>query len=134
MEHDRTTMGGSSGLGKLTPFGEVARRIRREKGILLLDMAKAATVTPGFLSLVETGKKQIPEYLVGRIARGLDLSAEQFAELQNAAALSAREFRIDLGHDPSVFDRRVAHAMQTGFAKMTPMQKRKILKLLTEKD
>jgi len=134
MEHDRTTTGRQSGSGRLTPFGEAARQIRIEKGILLLDMARAAEVTPGFQSLVETGKKQIPGDLVGKICAGLDLSSKHKAQLEEAALLSARQFPIEMGPDASIVDRRVAHALQTGFAKMSPRQKQMMLKLLTEKD
>lgn len=134
MAQDRTTIGRQSGSGRLTPFGDTARQIRTEKGILLLDMARAADVTPGFLSLVETGKKQIPSDLVGKIASGLDLSSKHKSELEEAAVLSARQFPIEIGPDASIVDRRVAHALQTGFAKMSPRQKQKMLKLLTEKD
>lgn len=134
MAQDRIINGRQSGRGKLTPFGEFARQIRREKGILLLDMAKAADVTPGFLSLVETGKKQAPDRMVTKIAHGLKLTAEQEADLMEAAALSAREFRIEIAHDADMVDRRVAHALQTGFAKMSPKKKEQILQLLKKKD
>ncbi len=134
MENDRTTTGRQSGGGKLTPFGETARGIRLAKDILLLDMARAADVSPGFMSLVETGKKQIPAGLVEKISVGLDLSSKQKSALEEAAALSARQFRIDLGPDAQMIDRRVGYALQTGFARMSPKQKQKILKLLTEKE
>lgn len=134
MEQTRTTTGRPSGGGKLTPFGETARQIRLEKDILLLDMARAADVSPGFLSLVETGKKQIPNDLVGKIVAGLDLSKHDKDLLEEAAVLSARQFQIDISPDANIFDRRVAHALQTGFARMSPKQKQKMLKLLTEKE
>lgn len=134
MAQDRTSTGRQSGGGKLTPFGETARQIRLEKGILLLDMARAANVTPGFLSLVETGKKQIPSDLVGKIVAGLDLSESHKRELDEAAALSVRQFSIEVGPEATIVDRRVAHALQTGFARMSPKQKQRMLKLLTEKE
>lgn len=118
--------------GRLTLFGEALRGIRKDKGILLLDMARAAGVSPGFLSLVETGKKPIPDRLVNAIVAGLDLSCDQEAKLVEAAALSARDYKISLEAGASKFDRRVAHALQTGFAKMSPAAKKKILKLLEE--
>lgn len=134
MAQSRTTTGRPSGGGKLTPFGETARQIRLERGILLLDMAKAAGVSPGFQSLVETGKKPIPSDLVGKIVAGLDLSEQHKDRLEQSAVLSARQFHIDVGVEATIIDRRVAHALQTGFARMSPKQKQEMLKLLTEKE
>jgi transcriptional regulator with XRE-family HTH domain len=110
----------------------MTRSIRKEKGILLIDMARAAHVTSGFLSLVETGKKAIPERLVPAIVAGLDLSAKQASELAEAAAISAKEYKIQIASGAAPLDRRVAHALETGFAKLTPDAKAKILKLLEE--
>lgn len=114
----------------LTPFGELTRKIRKDKKLLLIEMARVAGVTSGFLSLVETGKKPIPDRLVPAIAAGLDLTAEDQRKLQLAAALSAKEYKIQLASGAPTLDRQVAHALQTGFAKMTPKAKAKILRLL----
>lgn len=120
------------GVGKWTPFGEVMRAIRREKGILLIDMARIAEVSPGFLSLVETGKKPIPDRLIHAIVSGLDLDTNKEVQLREGAALSAKEYKIHLEAGAAQFDRKVAHALQTGFAKMSTKNKAKILKLLEE--
>lgn len=124
----RTEGGG----GRLTPFGQLTREIRKQKGILLIDMARAAGVTSGFLSLVETGKKPIPDRLVPAIVAGLDLNTEQGRALTEAADLSAKEYKIQIKSGAGPLDRKVAHALQTGFAKLAPDAKQKILKLLEE--
>jgi len=120
------------GPSKWTPFGEALRAIRREKGVLLIDMAQKAGVSPGFLSLMETGKKPIPERIIPAIAAGFDLGPKKTAELHEAARLSAKDYKIHLGPTANQFDRKVALALQTGFAKMTTKKKAKILKLLEE--
>lgn len=117
---------------KLTPFGEVIREIRKSKGILLIDLARIAEVTPGFLSLVETGKKPIPDRLIPTIVTRLELSKATEKKLLNAAELSARDYRIHMVAGADILDRRIAHAMQTGLAKMSPEKKSRILKLLEE--
>lgn len=122
--------GRSSGNGHLTPFGEKLREIRKSKGMLLIDMAHLAGVSPGFLSLVETGRKSIPERLVPDIVNGLNLTSRQEKELRNAAALSAKEYKIQVRDEASPIDRRLALALQTGFAKMTPLKKQMMLDLL----
>lgn len=132
MEQEEVVRLQQEGASKWTPFGDALRSIRREKGLLLIDMAEVAAVTPGFLSLVETGKKPIPERLIPAIVKGLDLDSAQDARLREAAALSAKEYKIHLGGGAGHFDRKVAHALQTGFAKMSPKNKLKILKLLEE--
>jgi hypothetical protein len=96
-------------------------------------MAHAAGVSPGFLSLVETGRKPIPDRLVPALINNIDLTARQGEELISAAALSAKNYRIELQEDASPIDRRLAHALETGFAKMTPMKKQQLLEML-EKD
>ncbi|MDK2761823.1 MAG: helix-turn-helix domain-containing protein [Sphingopyxis sp.] len=125
--------GARTSVGKgLTPFGEKCREIRKEKGMLLIDMAHVAGVSPGFLSLVETGRKPIPDRLVPQIVVGLELSSRQESELRNAAALSSKEYRLQMHENSSPLDRRLAHALESGFAKMTPLKKQQLLNLLEE--
>lgn len=124
--------GRQEGGAKLTPFGEAMRAIRRDKDLLLMTMARAAQVSPGFLSLVETGKKPIPERLISAIVAGFDLTVAEERLLRDAAALSANEYKIRLGSGAAQLDRRVAHALQTGLAKMSTKNKAKLLRLLEE--
>ena len=124
--------GQKTGEKRLTPFGEKCREIRKAKGMLLIEMAHVAGVSPGFLSLVETGRKPIPERLVPSLVTNLDLTPRQGQELINAAALSAKHYRIQMLDDALPIDRELAHALETGFAKMTPQKKQMMLKLLEE--
>jgi len=135
MSFERTAGGRQEGGGRgsqLTPFGQKMREIRRDKGLLLFNMAKIAGVSSGFLSLVETGKKPIPERLVPTIVAGLDLSKDIEQELIEAAAMSAREYKIQLEAGAPPLHRQLAHAMQTGFAKMSEKKKADILRRLLE--
>jgi transcriptional regulator with XRE-family HTH domain len=132
MAQNHFARGQKTGEKMLTPFGEKCREIRKAKGMLLIEMAEAAGVSPGFLSLVETGRKSIPERLVSALVRKLDLTARGADELTRAAALSAKEFKIQMLEDSSPIDRRLALALETGFAKMTPKKKKMMLDLLEE--
>ena len=132
MAQNRIAGGQSTGEKRITPFGEKCREIRKAKGILLIDMAAIAEVSPGFLSLVETGRKPIPDRLVSSIVANLDLTQRQEIELLNAASLSAKEYRIQMREDAGPLDRRLALALQTGFAKMTPLKKQQLLDLLEQ--
>ena len=127
-----TKGGGKAGLTKLTPFGRKCREIRKDKGLLLLDMAAAVDKTPGFLSMVETGKKTVPDGLVSAIVSAFDLPARQAAELQNAAALSAREFRLQLSENAQLPERTLALKLQDQFARMTPIKRQRIMDVLEE--
>lgn len=120
------------GAAELTPFGTEARKIRKEKGLLLRDMAQATNVTPGFLSMVETGRKQVPSDLVAKIIGAFGLTSRTASQLQRAAALSAREFKLRLEENPTRIDRELAESLQRNFAKMTPLKKQQILELLEE--
>lgn len=132
MARTRSAAGARNGGKKLTAFGEKLREIRKERGLLLMDMANAVRVTPGFLSSVETGNKPIPDNLLSRIVQSTNLSDRQTAELQRAAALSAKEYKIVMPEDAMQLDRQVAFALETGFAKISVMKKQKILDLLEE--
>ena len=130
MAQNQFARGHNTGEKMLTPFGEKCREIRKTKGMLLIEMAHIAEVSPGFLSLVETGRKAIPPRLVPALIKGLDLTTRQGQELTSAAALSAKEYRLKMREDSSPIDRRLAHALESGFAKMTPLKKQMLLDLL----
>ena len=58
----------------LTPFGIALRKLRVEKGLRLFDLAEKLGQSTAFLSAVETGRKPIPDGLVFKVTRALDLS------------------------------------------------------------
>lgn len=129
-----TTTKGGRGLGhtRLTPFGQKCREIRKEKGLLLLDMAKVAGVSSGFFSMVETGRKPVPDGLVSKIVSGLSLHSRKATELQNAAAHSAKEYRLRISDNPDHLERTLAFKLENQFAKMTPTKRQKIIDVLEE--
>lgn len=76
-----------------TQFGKILRKIRIDQGLLLKDMADAFGVSSAYLSSVETGKKPVSDDLVKRAAAflRLDPESDEYAELQDAAAISRGE-------------------------------------------
>lgn len=130
MQHRKGAM--TTARKRLSPFGIKAREIRKNYNLLLLDMAKAAEVSPGFLSMVETGAKQVPDGLVAKIVNSLDLPARQARELETAAALSASEFRLRISEKPDPLERSLAWELEKQFAKMTPIKRQQILNILAE--
>jgi transcriptional regulator with XRE-family HTH domain len=129
---EMTKGGRRTGATNLTPFGQKCREIRKELGLLLFDMADAAKVSAGFFSMVETGRKPIPEGLVGKIVTGLNLPQRKAQELQNAAALSAKEYRLSISKNPDPLERTLAFKLQDQFAKMTPIKRQMIIDVLEE--
>jgi transcriptional regulator with XRE-family HTH domain len=78
----------------LTPLGKALRKLRIDRGWLLKDMADGAGVTASFLSGVETGRKSAPAALVTMVGKWAKLDANAIKELEEAAALSKKEFTI----------------------------------------
>jgi transcriptional regulator with XRE-family HTH domain len=59
----------------LTPFGIVARKLRLDKGMRLLDVADRMDVSAAFILAIETGRKPIPDGFVVKAARAMDATA-----------------------------------------------------------
>ncbi|ALU60310.1 helix-turn-helix domain-containing protein [Pseudomonas syringae] len=77
----------------LTEFGKALRKIRIDKGMLLKDLAGALSISPAYLSAVETGKKPIPDGLVGRIASLFDYAkgSDEYIAIEDSASMSKGE-------------------------------------------
>ena len=79
----------------LTPFGIAIRKLRLDKGMRLLDLAKRIGLSPAFLSAIETGKKPIPDAYVVRVARAMELSPAEIRELRRAADRTRKEVGVE---------------------------------------
>ena len=66
---------------KLADFGKFLRKLRIDNGELLKDMAIKLNVTPSFLSMVETGRRNIPKKWEEDIEKIYSLSLKQKEEL-----------------------------------------------------
>lgn len=79
----------------LTPFGIAVRKLRLDKGMRLLDVARRSKRSPAFLSAVETGRKAIPDGYVNLMTRAMDLTAAEARELRRAADRTRKEVRVE---------------------------------------
>ena len=79
----------------LTPFGIAARKLRLDKGMRLLDLARLMRCSAAFISAIETGRKPIPDDYVARVSRVMDLVAAQTSDLERAADQTRKEVRVD---------------------------------------
>lgn len=82
-------------MAKLTPFGVELRKLRLDKDMRLLDLAAKLEQSAAFVSAIETGRKQIPDGYVRKIAQAMDLSAEEIRLLRGAAEKTRKEVRVD---------------------------------------
>lgn len=78
----------------LTPFGIAVRKLRLDKGLRLLDMARKLNVTESYLSAVETGRKPIPDGLAKLVAQTMALTPAETEELHQAEDRTKKEVRV----------------------------------------
>ena len=78
----------------LTPFGITIRKLRLDKGMRLLDLARRISRSPAFVSAIETGRKPIPDSYVLMISRAMELSAPEIRELRGAADRTRKEVPV----------------------------------------
>lgn len=51
----------------LTPFGELSRKIRIERGMMMSELAKSIGVSPSYLCDMEIGKKRLDKDVADKI-------------------------------------------------------------------
>jgi transcriptional regulator with XRE-family HTH domain len=79
----------------LTAFGISVRKLRLDKGMRLLDLARRIDRSAAFVSAIETGRKPIPDAYVAMVARAMDLSAAEIRELRRAADRTKKEVPVE---------------------------------------
>jgi hypothetical protein len=80
--------------GELTEFGVKCRAIRAERGMLMVDQARAMKLSSAFISALETGTKSIPPDYVDRLGGCLKLSQRELREVQDAANANPRVVKL----------------------------------------
>ncbi|MDK2779060.1 MAG: helix-turn-helix domain-containing protein [Pseudomonadota bacterium] len=80
----------------MNELGKYLRGVRGNRGQSLRKMAEELQVTPAILSAVETGKKDISESLIGRIAEYLKLSGNDLLRFEVMAQASNESLKVDL--------------------------------------
>jgi transcriptional regulator with XRE-family HTH domain len=79
----------------LTPFGIAIRKLRLDKAMRLLDLARLLSISPAFLSAIETGRKPIPDDFVRTVAKVMELSTDELATLRKAADRTRKHIKIE---------------------------------------
>lgn len=118
---------------RMTPFGKAVRHLRIEHEMLLGEMAEMLSVSSSYISQVETGKKQIPDGFVEKVAKLFRVTGADLVQLHAEAAKSMSEFRIKVGSGASSRDRVLANEIAMEFARLSPDAKEKIQSIMRGK-
>ena len=80
----------------MTPFGDRMRRLRRERGVTLKDMADAIGVSSAYLSALEHGKRGRPGWhLIQRIIAYFNIIWDDAEDVVRLARISHPRITID---------------------------------------
>src|SRR4051812_45518991 len=87
---------------EMTPFGERVRQLRRERGLMLKDMAAHLGVSSAYLSALERGERGKPTWtLIQGVLQYFHIIWDEADELKRLADLSDPRVKIDTaGADP----------------------------------
>ena len=113
----------------LSPFGKFCRKLRLERGELLLDMAKKLQVQSSYLSSVEVGRKSVPESWKDEIANLYNLNIDEKKDLEKAINESIRQIKINM-ENRSDKDRQFLLAFARKLDDLELSEKESILKIL----
>jgi transcriptional regulator with XRE-family HTH domain len=81
---------------RMTPFGERVRQLRRERGLLLKDMAAHLGVSSAYLSALERGERGRPTWtLIQGVIQYFNIIWDEADELARLADLSDPRVKID---------------------------------------
>jgi transcriptional regulator with XRE-family HTH domain len=86
----------------MTPFGERVRQLRRERGLMLKDMASHLGVSSAYLSALERGERGKPTWtLIQGVLQYFRIIWDEADELTRLADLSDPRVKIDTANtDP----------------------------------
>lgn len=116
----------------MTPFGELLRRERQDRSLLLGDLAKQLKISAPYLSQLETGQRFVPDGFEDKVIKALALGQNDANALHRAAALSRSQYHISLGDAATPDDRTLASELANTFARLTPEAKAQLRELLKE--
>lgn len=83
-------------MNRKTEYGKFVRELRKNRNENLEDMAKNLNVSIPFLSLIESGKKKIPQKFIDKLINTYNLSIIEQKKLYNSIDLSIGESKIKL--------------------------------------
>ena len=80
-------------------LGMSLRAFRADKGVTLRELANEARVSPGYISELERGRKEVSSELLASVCVALDTTVSELL-LEVAANLSLQAMEDELAHTP----------------------------------
>lgn len=80
-------------------LGMSLRAFRADKGVTLRELANEARVSPGYISELERGRKEVSSELLASVCVALDTTVAELL-LEAAANLSLQAMEDELAHTP----------------------------------
>ena len=74
------------------------RAFRADKGITLRELAEAARVSPGYLSELERGRKEVSSELLASVCHALDTSVADVL-IEAAGSMALQSVAEELAHE-----------------------------------
>lgn len=103
-----------------TPFGEVVRRLREERGVTQKEMAAAIGVSPAYLSALEHGKRGKPSFdFLQRVAGYFNVIWDEAEDLFRIADCSDPRVTVDTSGLPAVYT-ALANRLAREFRSLSP--------------
>ena len=117
------------GIVLLTSFGIALRKLRLDRGEILKTMADNLEISSSYLSAIEVGKRNIPEYFIDKLKVLYNLEDERVNELETAKLESQKEIVLAL-ENISIGKREAALLFARKFDDLDELTTKKIKKLI----
>ena len=115
----------------ITSLGKYLRKLRIERDMKLLDLAKKTHMSVSYISAVETGRKAASDDFVRAMSLAFDLSKEQVKEVVKHANETKKEIRLNLNNVDSS-SRDLATAFARRFENLNTEEKDAVLRILNK--
>jgi len=112
-----------------TMFGRMIRKYRIDLGVVLKDMSEAIGVSVAQVSAMELGKKSISSDVLEKLKDYFELDDVQFSKLQEVAALSQPNVKIDLKSDDDE-ERNMVVRFARNYKSLSPEKRQKLMEVL----
>ena len=117
---------------KIVEFGLCLRELRKKYKMSLQDLSKELGCGVPFLSLIENGKKLVPQDYVEKITKIMNLSEDEVIKLKNAIDYSNKRVQIDLD-ELNEEQKKISINFARSISEATPDMINEIKKILDKK-
>lgn len=105
----------------MSPFASTLKKFRKKRGLKQNALAFQLGYEPSYISALERSEKGPPRQdFIQRLIRGLELTEDEQAELNNALIASRRQ--ISLPAQASVLEYELLHELEPQLGRLTPLQ------------